>query len=238
MNKLAMLQGYLFLAHWFSIGAIGEINIIQSPPYISATEGESVQMNCSWKTHEKIEQMRVEWWKNQSLIISLLYQQNSSDTRGKNASYTLVIKANNTCAELRIANLTSNHTGTYYCRAQVEIPRLIRGNGSGTVLCVHEVKSNSSLGSGTVVGVVLAVLFVLIIIALLWNWKILMSKGEARDEGDTAAVYESILEMKAMKEPQEPQDIESNSSSSRGSTQWAEIEVYESCDYVAVKRNE
>ncbi|KAK6493545.1 hypothetical protein HHUSO_G3156 [Huso huso] len=234
MNKLTMLQGYLFLAYWYSIGAKGEINITQSPPDITAAEGESVQMNCSWKTLENDEQIRVEWWKNQSRIISWFSKQNYSDIKRNNPSFTMLINANNTGTELRIASLTQNHTGTYHCRAVAEIPTLKRGNGSGTVLYVHEVQNKSSLGSGAAVGVLLAMLFVLLIITLLWKRKILMSR--AQDQGEAAADYESVLEMDAIEGPQEA--VEANSSSSRGSTQWAEITVYESCDYFDVKSNE
>ncbi|KAK1175252.1 hypothetical protein AOXY_G2928 [Acipenser oxyrinchus oxyrinchus] len=232
MNKLTMLQGYLFLANWYSIGAKGEINITQSPPAITAKEGESVQMNCSWKTLENAQQIRAEWWKNQSRIISLFSKQNYLDVKGNNASFTMLINANST--ELRIANLTQNHTGIYHCSAIAEIPTLKKGNGSGTVLYVHEVQNNSSLGSGAAVGVLLAMLFVLLIITLLWKRKILMSR--AQDQGEAAADYESVLEMDAIEGPQEA--AEANSSSSQGSTQWAEITVYESCDYFDVKSNE
>ncbi|XP_041132471.1 transmembrane and immunoglobulin domain-containing protein 2-like [Polyodon spathula] len=231
MNKPTTLQGYIFLALWYSIGAKAEINITQSPLEITAVEGESVQMNCSWKKYQSAQQIRVEWWKNQSRIISLFYTQNNSDMKGNNASFTVLLKANNTATELRIAKLTQNHAGTYHCRAVAEIPTLEKGNGSGTVLYVREVQNDSSLGSGAAVGVVLAVLFVLLIITLLWKLKI----TRAQDQGD-AAVYESVSEMDAVEEPQE--DVEANSSSTQGSTKWAEIPVYESCDYFDVKSNE
>ncbi|KAK1175254.1 hypothetical protein AOXY_G2930 [Acipenser oxyrinchus oxyrinchus] len=102
-------------------GAIQNITISQFPLSVTAVEGESVEIHCSWEGIEEAGQMKVEWGKDERTILTSFKEQmilfRSRVNYCKKA----------TSATMTIHKLTKQDAGTYYCRTR-------RGQGGGTVL--------------------------------------------------------------------------------------------------------
>ncbi|XP_058863796.1 uncharacterized protein LOC131705367 [Acipenser ruthenus] len=105
-------------------GAKQNITISQFPLSITAVEGESVEIHCSWEGVEEAGQMQVEWGKDERTILTSFKEQMILFRSQVN----YCTKA--TSATMTIHKLTKQDAGTYYCRTR-------RGQGGGTVLSVH-----------------------------------------------------------------------------------------------------
>ncbi|KAJ8390262.1 hypothetical protein AAFF_G00108310 [Aldrovandia affinis] len=138
--------------------------------------------------------------------------------------------------------------GIYICKVSVEIPILQQTEGNGTQLTVQSAVDSSStepLMSIPVTAVLILLLLAtggLCLCAVLWHRikkKLMPYPGQA--SGRVGMViheepHEDVEELEERREKAVAAD-ETSSSSSRGSTEWRAVQVYESFDYFAVQNS-
>uniref|UniRef100_A0AAY5KR27 Ig-like domain-containing protein n=1 Tax=Esox lucius TaxID=8010 RepID=A0AAY5KR27_ESOLU len=100
--------------------------VIQSPHYVTVTEGETVHIQCCW--NKNLTRVTVNWKSNAANTSELV---NKSQCQ-KSASEQNV----SCCSNLTISNLNRNDSGTYTCKVSSEIPVLQQSVGNGTHLTV------------------------------------------------------------------------------------------------------
>ncbi|XP_015200293.2 uncharacterized protein [Lepisosteus oculatus] len=230
MSLFTALLGCLLLPSLSSLDA-SKMNITNFPERITARVGDSVQMVCCWETQlQNLEQLRLEWWKNnQSKLSSLNYKKVKGAQRCEENKYTYCVSRN--CSEMTIPSVSENDTGSYSCKIIIEIPLLMMAQGLGTTLIVNA-KETDTQGSSAVL-TVFPILLVLLGVSLLWYWKrkklTSYGPGLAPRIADAAPGESGALDQG--EEDRHNEIMEENSNSSRGSTHWALSAIYESFDY-------
>ncbi|XP_023147297.3 uncharacterized protein LOC111582704 [Amphiprion ocellaris] len=194
--------------------------VIQSPD-VSVMEGETVNITCCWT--EKIERVTVRWLKNGTIIQSKVWQNKSQGSLKKDA---------NDCLRLIFPNITRNDSGRYICRVFVDIPIQVDRNGTGTLVTVTDLKSTDYEDNGdgdsgaagkleTPVIVAAAVVVPLFLIAVACFCSLRRKRAQA------ARVIYEVPHI----DSEEAEMDKHSTSSSRGSSQWCQVLVYESVEY-------
>ncbi|XP_029615668.1 uncharacterized protein LOC115198113 isoform X2 [Salmo trutta] len=223
-----LLSSLCSLSSW---GISGTLVVIQSPHNVTVTEGDTVQIQCCWNTN--VSRATVNLHKEGHTEIkynSLLV--NNKQCHDRASQQTVACN----CSHWTISNLTRNDTGTYICKVTMEIPSLIESVGNGTRITVtsQNTTNNESLPQLSVmIPLTVLPLFLIALICLYMAWK--RHQGGAPD-GAARVIHEAPnhedeeLKMEELEEATK----QSSSSSSRGSTQWCQVQVYESLDYLAL----
>ncbi|XP_029310214.1 uncharacterized protein LOC115023402 isoform X2 [Cottoperca gobio] len=194
----------------------GTLDVTQTPD-VSVMEGETVNISCCWPTH--FERVRVTWQKNQTLKTELFTSQRSQQKEISN------------CSHLTFTNVTRGDSGRYICCVTMEIPFLNTGKGDGTFITVRDnttdhttegehPESSSSHLQFTVI-IPLAVVALLLLITLVGFCCL------RRRHAQAARVIYEVPHI----DSEEVEMDKHSTSSSRGSSQWCQVPVYESFDY-------
>ncbi|KAK9524493.1 hypothetical protein VZT92_016884 [Zoarces viviparus] len=221
-----LLASLCALSSW-SVSSPDTPAVTQSPD-VSVVEGGTVNISCCWT--REFERVRVQWLKNQTDI------KNETFNMKKRSRGSLPEETSN-CSNLTFMNVTREDSGRYICMMILEIPVLTRIGGNGTVITVtardntedntedytegggHPVStSNLTL---TAVIITLAVVAPLLLIALVCFCSL------RRRQVQAARVIYEVPHI----DSEEVEMDKHSTGSSRGSTQWCQVPVYESVDY-------
>ncbi|CAL8376811.1 unnamed protein product [Boreogadus saida] len=193
---------------------------------VEVSEGDSITLHCGLRAINP-KKYKVNWLKNEDQIphqpTAVRY-----DGEGCGSALSPVNNGTCVCATLTLPNVTRNHAGRYVCQVTKERPKLRQYWGSGTMITVTERRSpnngttqenstkDASLHSLVPVVVSLAIVMAAtFLVALICFWK--LRKRRAR------VIYEV---------PHEDSEVDGTStSSSKGSSQWCQVPVYESFNY-------
>lgn len=202
--------------------------VSQSPSTVKLWRGEPVQITCSWNI--SISGVKVTWFKDNQRVE---FKQTDKFTETNN---------NNTSSTLVINNTDINDAGFYICQVVQDIPRLVTVNGTGTNV-TNERDNESRTGTtqcGTLttqpitvlkntpeqpvtllVATLSSAVVILFICVCLSVWR--MKRG-CKQSG------RMVIREGPPSEGTEPENSEDGGSSrtSRGSTQWYMVPVYES----------
>ncbi|XP_037333663.2 uncharacterized protein LOC119221715 [Pungitius pungitius] len=203
-----LLASFCALSSW-SVSSAGESAVSQSHD-VSVVEGETVEITCCWTL--EYETVRVIWQKNKTELTrkQMIF---------KNYSYGSLQNKTSNCSQLTLMHVTRGDSGTYICRVIVEIPNLIEVLGNGTVLTVTA--KNNTTGPKLPLITSLAVVSPLLLIAL-----VCVCALQRRQVHATRVIYE-VPHI----DSEEVEMDKHSTSSSRGSSQWCQVPVYESFDY-------
>lgn len=141
----------MFTLHILLSAAANDVNlqVIQSPSYLNATEGDTVNMTCQIITWNA--DLRIEW--NKELPegkTSLLTSKWNRTTYYLNYSERLQHFANETVSLLTISRVELNDTGQYICQASIEIPPpVFTKYGNGTYLQVQVGFKENAISNGS-----------------------------------------------------------------------------------------
>ncbi|XP_038587564.1 leucine-rich repeats and immunoglobulin-like domains protein 1 isoform X1 [Micropterus salmoides] len=212
-----LLSSLCALSSW-SVSS-GTLVVTQSPD-VSVMEGERVNITCC--VTGGFERMRISWLKKQI---------KTETFESKNYSQGSLRKESSGCSDLIFINITREDAGRYTCRMTVEIPLLKEAEGNGTVITVTDrdrSKINPAAGSHSNLPpypmiISLAVVGPLFIITLVYFCILRKRHGSSQ----AARVIYEVPHIDS-----EEADMDKHStSSSRGSSQWCQVPVYESVDY-------
>ncbi|XP_034413385.1 uncharacterized protein LOC117747948 isoform X1 [Cyclopterus lumpus] len=197
-----LLASLCALSSW-SVSSPGTPAVTQSHD-VSVEEGGTVDMSCCWTPN--FDRVRVYWLKNQTAI--------KDD----------IINSSN-CSNLTVPNVSREDSGRYICNVTVEIPYLAIVVGNGIVIIVtarDETEDNTAGGLlQSPVIIPLAVVAPLLLIALVCFCFL------RRRQAQAARVIYEVPHINS----EEAEMDKHSTSSSRGSSQWCQVPVYESCDY-------
>ncbi|XP_059933323.1 low affinity immunoglobulin gamma Fc region receptor II-like isoform X2 [Gadus macrocephalus] len=194
---------------------------------LEVVEGDSVTLHCCW-TAVNHTHYRAGWSKNE---VTILHQLTALTNDGEGCGLALSPVNNGTCgcATLTLPNVNHNHTGCYICKASIDKPMLIQFRGNGTMITVRERRSptngttqeNTPLRHLVTVVVSLAIAMAAVfLVTLIYLWKLQRRRGLDRA---ARVIYEV---------PHRDSEVDGTStSSSKGSSQWCQVPVYESFDY-------
>ncbi|XP_026765892.3 uncharacterized protein LOC113523983 [Pangasianodon hypophthalmus] len=219
MQRLCVTLCGLLASCLCSWGSSESLSVIQSPATLTLRKGEDVRITCSWNI--SITRPKVKWFKDK-------FEFNKTDklteTHNNINSSTLVIK-----------NADINDAGFYICEVTQDIPQLVKANGTGTNVTYEREHDNetcttqsnsptspqSTAGlSVTAVGASVSAVILSICVCLsVWR----MKRGCRKSE-------RTVIREGPPSEGDEPENSEDGDSSrtSRGSTQWYMVPVYES----------
>ncbi|KAM9425521.1 uncharacterized protein KZ484_010535 isoform 1-T1 [Pholidichthys leucotaenia] len=171
--------------------------------HLSVKKGETINITCCWS--ENFTRTRVSWIKNYTVIQKSIHFQNEDSP-------------NRNCSTLTLVNITHSNSGRYICEVSAEIPILSQVNGSGTVITVVDEDNTDFLSAPHFPVIILAAVVPLLLIALTC-FCILQRKR--------AVAARVIYEVPHV--DSEVSDIDKHStSSSRGSSEWCQVPVYDS----------
>ncbi|CAK6965280.1 uncharacterized protein LOC122973901 isoform X2 [Scomber scombrus] len=216
-----LLASLCDLSSW-SVSSTDTLVVTQTP-HVSVMEGDPVNIDCCWTG--TFERLKVNWLKNQTEI------KNETIIISTNTSKGSPQKEDRTCSTLTFTNITRNDSDIYFCKVSVEIPSLIEAKGNGTVITVldrgnktdNKDEDSSAAGKKPSPTMIIALAVVCPILFLtLVSFCILRRKR--------AIAARVIYEVPHI--DSEVADVDKHSTtSSRGSTQWCQVPVYESIDY-------
>ncbi|XP_042257306.1 uncharacterized protein LOC121889424 [Thunnus maccoyii] len=213
-----LLASLCDLSSW-SVSSTGTLDVTQTAD-VSVMEGETVNITCCWT--ETIGRMRVNWLKNQTEIKNIIRTNTSQGCQQKKAC---------NCSTLTFANITREDEGKYYCKVNVEIPSLTVVKGNGTVITVKDrdnIKDKTEEGSpSSSTGNSLPLIITLAVVAPILLLTLLCVCILRRKQAIAARVIYEVPHFDS-----EVTDMDKHStSSSKGSSQWCQVPVYESFDY-------
>ncbi|XP_007659645.1 transmembrane and immunoglobulin domain-containing protein 2 [Ornithorhynchus anatinus] len=137
---MGVLQGMpLFLGLLVVLERVNNLQINQEPQTIQVKPGSIVNINCMVISDEIMEQIRVEWLKNGTMLHSFLITNNMLNETNHPRGWKLSWRNHSLGLSLPIND--NNDTGIYQCRIIVEIPQIKQGNGSGTIVHLKETKA-------------------------------------------------------------------------------------------------
>ncbi|XP_056431540.1 uncharacterized protein LOC130369944 isoform X4 [Gadus chalcogrammus] len=196
---------------------------------VEVLEGDSVTLHCGLRAVNP-KKYRMKWLKYKGQILqkptAVRY-----DGEGCGSALSPVNNGTCGCATLTLPNVTRNHAGRYICQVTIDRPILIQYWGNGSMITVTERRSptngttqknsaeHAAMSFPVVVslGIVMAAAFFATLICL---WKLRKRQGLDRA---ARVIYEV---------PHEDSEVDGTStSSSKGSSQWCQVPVYESFDY-------
>ncbi|XP_030194926.1 uncharacterized protein LOC115529919 isoform X1 [Gadus morhua] len=191
---------------------------------LEVVEGDSKTLHCCW-TGANHTQYRAHWWKNEDTITHQLTAL-TNNWEGCGLDRSPVKNGTCSCVNLTLLNVTRNHTGRFVCKVIMNRPILIQFRGSGTMIIVRErrnptTQENASLRPLVPVVVSMAIVMAAaFLVALICLWKLRKRRGLDRA---ARVIYEV---------PHKDAEVDGTStSSSKGSSQWCQVPVYESFDY-------
>ncbi|XP_056431534.1 uncharacterized protein LOC130369943 isoform X1 [Gadus chalcogrammus] len=198
---------------------------------LEVIEGDTVTLHCCW-TAVNHTQYKVIWLKNE---VKILHQPTAVRYDREGCGSALSPVNNGACGRvtLTLPNVTRNNAGGYVCQVTMDRPILIQLRGSGTMITVTErrnpnsgtTQENSTIDASLwprvpVVVSLAIVMAAAFLVTLICFWK--LRKREGLDRA-ARVIYEV---------PHEDSKVDGTStSSSKGSSQWCQVPVYESFDY-------
>ncbi|KAM9335432.1 uncharacterized protein ABDE67_020411 [Symphorus nematophorus] len=197
--------------------------VVTQSPDVSVMEGETVTITCCWTGQS--DRMRVQWLKNQTNIETIL----------KNQSQGSLPKETSNCLNLTFTSITGEESGRYTCQLIVEIPFLSTLKGNGTVITVKTRANNtedntdmdSHLGPANSDSLPHPVIISLAAVASLLLITLACFCTLRRRQARAARVIYEVPHT----DSEEVEMDKHSTSSSRGSSQWCQVPVYESFDY-------
>ncbi|XP_029382400.1 uncharacterized protein LOC115058969 [Echeneis naucrates] len=207
-----LLSSLCALSSW-TVSSTRTLLVKQSPD-VSITEGETVNISCCCTV--KSERMRFIWKKNQTP--QMIYHDNQTEGSQEHESYY--------CSTLTFYKITTNDSGTYVCNLVTEIPFYGSYNGNGTTITVRarENRGGSTDGGESRLGplaIVVSILIPLLLITFICIYT--LRRKQAQPDRMIYEVPHTDSEVAEMDKH--------STSSSRGSSQWCQVPVYESFDY-------
>ncbi|KAI3376620.1 hypothetical protein L3Q82_017058, partial [Scortum barcoo] len=202
------------------IGVSSSGALVTQTPDLSVMEGETVNITCC--ITGAFDRAIVKWLKNQTTIKKVFINESQGSLR----------KEMSDCLNLTFTNITREDSGRYTCMVTVEIPTYNNVKGNGTVITVTTVSSRDNpnektAGEGqdnrttTPIIISLAVVAPLLLVALACFCAL------RRRQAQAARVIYEVPHIDS-----EEADMDKHSTtSSRGSSQWCQVPVYESFDY-------
>ncbi|KAL4630222.1 transmembrane and immunoglobulin domain-containing protein 2-like isoform X2 [Arapaima gigas] len=240
MTTFAVELGCLLLSLLSRVDSGDVLHLLQSPSIITAAEGQQVQMRCCWQENITSVRLRVKWSKDNVPFTEHALGLKNVDQHNNLTSSSAQFSHN--CSILTISNMSKNHSGFYVCEVIFEIPALKRKRGAGTRVVEHH-QTNAAVKTAVPLAVALAALC---FTAAFCSWRrrrpAALQQAARPGWGGLVmqeaphGVLEGVEEMNAMGEAAEAGDR--NSDSSRGSTQWRPVQLYESIDYFDVKTDD
>ncbi|XP_036969174.1 uncharacterized protein LOC119027815 isoform X1 [Acanthopagrus latus] len=186
---------------------------------VSVREGETVNIACCLTG--EFQRATVTWLKNQTSMGHGILMKKPESSLQKNTS---------DCSNKTFINITREDSERYTCKVNIEIPFHLEVKGNGTVITVtsrvnatddtvEEGPPNSSLTLYIIICLAVVTPSLLLALACFYN---------LRKKRATAARV--IYEVPHIDSEEADMDKHSTSSS-RGSSQWCQVAVYESFDY-------
>ncbi|XP_067436080.1 uncharacterized protein [Thunnus thynnus] len=218
-----LLASLCDLSSW-SVSSTGTLVVTQTAD-VSVMEGETVNITCCWTG--TFERVGVNWLKNQTEIKNITRICNSTNT----SQGSLQKEACN-CSTLTFTNITREDEGKYYCKVNVEIPFFTEAKGKGTVITVKDrdnIKDKTEEGSfSSFIGNPLSLIITLAVVAPMLLLTLLCVCILRRKQAIAARVIYEVPHFDS-----EVADMDKHStSSSKGSSQWCQVVVYESFDHL------
>ncbi|XP_039996186.1 uncharacterized protein LOC120797031 isoform X1 [Xiphias gladius] len=207
-----LLLASLYAISSCSVSSTARLVVTQSQN-LSVTEGETVNITCCCTGAS--ERMRFNWLKNETHIKNNTIS--SSEFQKEKSPY---------CSTLTFSNIRREDSGNYICKVSLEIPVWDSGEGNGTFIRVktRENTGDNTAGDGlpghpTPTPMIIAVVVLLPLITLACFCVLRRRRAQA-----ARVIYEvpHIDSEEADKR---------STGSSRGSSQWCQVPVYESFDY-------
>ncbi|KAL0970462.1 hypothetical protein UPYG_G00242300 [Umbra pygmaea] len=218
-----LLSSFWFLCSW---GINSTALLVTQSDDVTVTEGGTAQIQCCW--NRNVTRVSINWWKEFSSSYNKTLLNNNSQCENHESTQTVVC-----CSNWTISNLNISDSGTYICKVSIEIPVLVQSVGNGTRVTVTKIKGGQPASVFSFI--ILGVLLPLLLIALIYLYTLRKNQGgqgavihQTTDLGDTELQMEELGEA----------GDRSSNSSSRGSTQWCQVQVYESFDYLALPNKE
>ncbi|XP_023282934.1 uncharacterized protein LOC111670453 [Seriola lalandi dorsalis] len=217
---MKLLLSSLLLASLCAISSwtASSTGVLTQTPDVSVLEGETVNITCCWKgTFDRI---TFNWGRNQT------------DIKPGQYNSTPQSEESNSCSTLTFSNITTNDSGKYTCIVNVEIPFYVQVKGNGTIITV---RTRENRGNDTdddrgedqgksiplSIKIATAVVVPLLLITLIYFCSLRRRQAQAaRVIYEVPHVDSEVAEMD-----------KHSTSSSRGSSQWCQVPVYESFDY-------
>ncbi|XP_072315130.1 uncharacterized protein [Eucyclogobius newberryi] len=188
-----------------------ELVVTQSED-VTVEEGQTANMSCCWTNDNN--RTKVTW------------KRNTTSTTKHEAKFEIVKPES--CSFLTIKNTTKDHEGTYFCDVVVDIPILLKGSGNGTVLTVKSknetTSENKNSDDGTNASVFTIIGLVIGASILLVTLICFCCRRRKRDQA-ARVIYETPHF------DSETPDSDKDSTGSMGSSQWCQVQLYESVDY-------
>ncbi|XP_060886607.1 uncharacterized protein LOC132958032 [Labrus mixtus] len=215
-----LLASFCALSSW-SVSS-GTPVVTQSPD-VSVREGETLNITCCWTG--EFERGTVNWLKNKTLLDNKLIS-NKDNVQGS-------LKKRSVCFNLTFLNITRKDSGSYTCNLTVELPDVFVVEGNSTVITVtdredtFEDAAKEDKPEGFTNSVPIPVIIALAVIAPLLLVTLICFCALRRKQARAARV---IYEVPHIDSDVAEMDKHSTSSS-RGSSQWCQVPVYESFDY-------
>ncbi|XP_041842036.1 uncharacterized protein LOC121640387 [Melanotaenia boesemani] len=220
-GKMKLLLSSLLLCSFWtpsSWSVSSDTIVVKQTPDVSVSEGETINITCCWI--ENIERTRVFWLKNQTFIKNetIIKPQESLNQQAEN------------CSTLTFPNITRKDSGRYICRVFIEIPVFKEVEGNGTIITVTSrenkhanIDHREDDGFKPPISVIisLGVVVPLFLIALLCFCSL------RRNQAQAARVIYEVPHINS----EEIEMDKHSTSSSRSSSQWCQVPVYESFDY-------
>ncbi|XP_024862964.1 uncharacterized protein LOC108239384 isoform X2 [Kryptolebias marmoratus] len=194
--------------------------VVSQSPDVSVLEGETVNISCCWNKTDR--RVGIKWLKNQTTIKNKTILNQSSDSLKEQAR---------SCSFLILSNITNRDSGSYICKVSVEIPVLTEAEGKGTTITVTA-RGNTSENSakesrGPPSSLPLPVMISLAVLAPLFLVALVCFCSLRRKQVQAARVIYEVPHTDSM----DAEMDKHSTTSSRGSTQWCQVPVYDSLDY-------
>ncbi|XP_013872684.1 uncharacterized protein LOC106523706 [Austrofundulus limnaeus] len=212
-----LLSSLCALSSW---SASSELVVTQSPD-VSVSEGQTVNISCCWTGRQS--RIGIIWLKNNKSIKNETIKDQTSTSPEERAKI---------CSFLTFSNIMSKDSGSYTCRVFVEIPKLTLAKGNSTTITVtagENTTDDSATGKnhGSPSKPSLHVIISLAVVAPLFLMALVCFCSLQRKTGQAARVIYEVPHMDSVEA-----DMDKHStSSSRGSTQWCQVQLYDSLDY-------
>ncbi|XP_040887790.1 uncharacterized protein LOC121177525 isoform X2 [Toxotes jaculatrix] len=193
-------------------GGVSFTDAVTQSPDVSVKEGETFNITCCWRGNA--EKIRLQWLKyktgdmNETIILN-------------NQSQEPLKSDSNYCSNLTFSNITREDSGRYICKVNLEIPFHAVHQGNGTVITVTDHEKHTDSGHNFTVIIGTAVVVPLLLITLTCFCVLRTKQAQA-----ARVIYE------VPHTDSEVAEMDKHSpTSSRGSSQWCQVPVYESFDY-------
>uniref|UniRef100_A0A1A7Z020 Si:ch211-93g21.1 n=1 Tax=Iconisemion striatum TaxID=60296 RepID=A0A1A7Z020_9TELE len=213
--RSVLLSSLCTLSSW---SVSSEALVVSQSPDVSVSEGETVTITCCWET--KHLRIGVKWLKNQTSI--------KDETITNQSQESPNVKRN--CTVLSFQEITRKDSGRYVCKVTVEIPALTEVEGDGTTITVTDNlkgAEKSAGGPNTSVIAALAVVVPLFLVALACFFCL------KRRQGQTARVIYEVPHTDSLDAEMDKQ----STTSSRGSSQWCQVPLYDYFERVETKES-